>query len=52
MSAGGFYPTKELYFVTTAMTGSNSVAFEVYQYCMAWGSYMLAVILLKNSNTL
>ena len=38
MSAGGFYPAKELRFdVTTAMTGFNSVVFEVYQHCMAWG---------------
>ena len=34
----GFYPTKELCFdVTTAITGFNSVAFEAYQHCMAWG---------------
>ena len=40
MSESGFYPINELFIdVTTAMTGFNSVAFEAYQHCMAWGIY-------------
>ena len=34
---------------TTDFTVFNSIAFDTYQHSMAWGSYMLVVMLLNDN---